>query len=145
MSEEDSRDPVFRIDKEKIAKYREISETGIEKDEKSDPIIQTMKDVFLISAAIGLGAGRSKTLTSNQIHGPFKWHNLDDKDDIPLIQAMALATSKDLTILTSKERMRDLLEPYANWGFDELYRIVTNPGDRRVNVVEYLLRDYDEQ
>jgi hypothetical protein len=135
MSEE-SRDPTFRIEKKDQPIYREL--TG--SNDNGEAIIDTMKAVFLISAAMGVSKNKKIDLSSNTT-GPFRWHNLNILEEIPIAKALALAATEDITILTSKEKIRDTLEPYANWGIRELYSELNKPIDKKLLMANLILND----
>lgn len=132
MSEE-SRNPTFRIDKKDQKTYRELTGAA----DKTEQIVTTMKDVFLMAAAIGIEKG-NKTPLSSDTTGPFRWHNLSFSEDIPVAKALALAASEKVTILTSKVSIRDCLEQYANWGIKELASVLNKPGDKKLLLALYL-------
>ena len=75
------------------------------------------------------------------MHGPFRWHNLNITEDIPIAKAIALSATNDFSILTNRVKIRDVLEPYANWGIKELYKLINKPGDKKLNMASILLQE----
>jgi len=150
MSEE-SANPTFRIDPEKITKYRELTGTEITdivseatgQIEEAKVTIRTMKDIFLMSASIGVRNEKYTNLPSGS-PSPFRWHNLNAHEDRPIAKALALKATNDINVLSSLVKIRDILEAYANWGFDILYREISKPGERHLNLAKLLLETIND-
>jgi dnd system-associated protein 4 len=84
-----------------------------------DAPFKTMKDVWVLAAALGLHLGRRSQLRGGTQHVGF-WHYLSTQEDIPVLQAVALAEEGDVTVLADRSRVIKIAEEYANGGIDLL-------------------------
>jgi dnd system-associated protein 4 len=85
----------------------------------SDAPFTAMKDVFVLAAALGYRAGIRRPLTGGTQHVGF-WHYLSSQEDIPLLQAIALADSGDVEVLGDQGAVIKIAEEYANEGIQLL-------------------------
>jgi dnd system-associated protein 4 len=84
-----------------------------------DAPFKTMKDVFVLSAAMGVHVGRRVPLRGGTQHVGF-WHYLTTQEDIPVLQAIAVAETGDVAVLGDRSRVIKIAEEYANGGIDLL-------------------------
>lgn len=80
-----------------------------------DAIFQTMKDLFLAAAVAGFERGvRHEEARSDSVM-VFRWAQLNE-NDVPLVQAMTLATTGDVNDLIDQRKMLDCVQQYADAG-----------------------------
>lgn len=80
---------------------------------------KTMKDVWVLAAAMGVHVGRRAQLRGGTQHVGF-WHYLSTQEDIPVLQAIAVADEGDVTVLGDRSKVIKIAEEYANGGIDLL-------------------------
>ena len=80
---------------------------------------ETMKDVFMAAACLGFKLGKRRTLVGKR-EQPIQFSVFKDQTDIPILKAIALATSHDVNTLVDHEKMVEIAEEYANAGIGEL-------------------------
>lgn len=80
-----------------------------------DAIFQTMKDMFLAAAVAGFERGvRHEEARSDSVM-VFRWAQFNE-NDLPLVQAMTLATTGDVNDLIDQRKMLDCVQQYADAG-----------------------------
>lgn len=77
----------------------------------------TMKDLFLTSAAIGIKKGIRSSI--EKPYGIFAWSVFSAQEDVPFLYALVLSLEEPLEIILDHGRMLDVLEEYANGGIGE--------------------------
>lgn len=99
--------------------YKELSEGN---DPEKAPF-RTMKDIFMLAACLGYRRGQSRAISGakRQI---FHWTQFHEQVDVPILKAIAIATTGDVQVLTDQERIVQIAEEYANAGFQELRVLV---------------------
>jgi len=80
---------------------------------------RTMKDVFMWAVCLGVQQDKKKPLTSKKIT-VFRWAQFDSQTDIPLLKAIAIGDSGDVSILLKKSDILNTAEEYANAGIYDL-------------------------
>lgn len=80
---------------------------------------RTMKDVFMWAVCLGVQQGKTKPLTSKKVT-VFRWAQFDSQTDIPLLKAIAIGDSGDVSILLKKNEILNIAEEYANAGIYDL-------------------------
>jgi dnd system-associated protein 4 len=86
------------------------------KDDETSPF-PTLKDVLLFSAAVGWSYGKRVPLRGGRQHVGF-WRAFSPQEDVPFIQALAIAETQDPAVVGDYDRMLSILEEYANGGID---------------------------
>ncbi|NJP06833.1 MAG: hypothetical protein HC837_15065 [Chloroflexaceae bacterium] len=98
----------------------------------------TMKDMFMLAACLGYRHGQRRPLPRNK-RQILHWMQFSDQMDMPILKAMAIATTGDILILGDLEQVFLIAEEYANAGIEELKMHVLNqPGQPLWNLVELL-------
>ncbi len=95
--------------------YKELTES-------SNPLeapFKTMKDVFMFAACLGVKLGIRRSLNGKKIT-VFRWAQFDSQTDIPLLKAIAIADTSDVSILLKRNDILTIAEEYANAGIYEL-------------------------
>jgi dnd system-associated protein 4 len=110
ISKEADRDR-FYVQKDKHPIFQRLTQ-----DE--DAPFKHMKDVWVLAAAVGFKAGRRRPMHGTQ-HVGF-WHYLSLQEDVPLIQAIAVADTGDISVLANRGEVIRIAEEYANGGIDLL-------------------------
>ena len=108
-----NRDGIF-IDEAVHHIYKELTDGN---DPEASPF-KTMKDVFMWSASLGYKIGERRPLTSRTM--VFRWAQLSEQIDVPLVKAIAIADKEELGVLSSQGDVLDIVEEYANAGVHEL-------------------------
>ncbi len=80
---------------------------------------RTMKDVFMWALCLGVQKGQRRALTGKKVT-VFRWAQFDSQTDIPLLKAIAIAESGDVSILLKRNDILTLAEEYANGGIYDL-------------------------
>lgn len=89
---------------------------------------RTMKDVFMWAVCLGVQKGKRKPLTGKKVT-VFRWAQFDSQTDIPLLKALAIAESGDVSILLRRNDILTLAEEYANDGIYELQTNISEEND----------------
>src|SRR3712207_4880825 len=106
----------FYVRKDKWADFQALGRGG-------DSPFTTMKDVFIVAAALGYRSGRGQPLgTSRQNIG--LWQFFSAQEDVPLLQAIAVASTGDVAVLADQGEILKIAEEYANVGIDLLMQDV---------------------
>jgi dnd system-associated protein 4 len=79
---------------------------------------RTMKDVFMWAACEGYRLG-PRPLTGKRV-SVFKWAQFSPQVDVPLLKAIAIASTRGITVLASQDEVLRIAEEYANSGIHEL-------------------------
>ncbi len=79
---------------------------------------KTMKDVFMFATCIGVKLGVRRQLTRKK--EIFRWAQFDSQTDIPLLKAIAIADTSDVSVLLRRNDILTIAEEYANAGIYEL-------------------------
>lgn len=80
---------------------------------------RTMKDVFMWAVCMGIQKGQKKAVTGKKVP-IFRWAQFDSQTDVPLLKAIAIAESGDVSILLKRNDILMLAEEYANGGLYNL-------------------------
>ena len=102
----------FYVQKDKHHLFQQLSQGD-------DAPFKTMKDVWVLAAAMGVHIGRRAPLKGGTQHVGF-WHYLTTQEDIPVLQAIAVAEEGDVTVLGDRSKVIKIAEQYANGGIDLL-------------------------
>lgn len=109
--------------------------------EGTDPVaapFRTMKDVFMWAAVLGYQNGKRRSITGKKVT-IFRWAQFSEQTDIPLIESLAIAESKDVKVLLSQEYLITIVEEYANVGIHQLkHNILDEPGQSLWNLVNFI-------
>jgi dnd system-associated protein 4 len=108
---EKSRDR-FYVQKDKHVVFQRLSQ------DDAAPFT-TMKDAWLLACALGYRARRRKKLEGGTQHVGF-WHYLSPQEDIPFLQALAIAETNSIAVLADRDQVIRIAEEYANAGIDLL-------------------------
>lgn len=95
--------------------YRQLTEGG----NMLDAPFKTMKDVFMWAVCLGAQQGQRMPLTGKRV-SIFRWAQFDPQIDVPLLKAIAVAESGDVSILLRRNDILSTIEEYANAGIYEL-------------------------
>lgn len=102
----------FYVQKDKHHLFQRLSQGD-------DAPFKTMKDVWVLAAAMGVHVGRRAQLRGGTQHVGF-WHYLSTQEDIPVLQAIAVAETGDVAVLGDRSKVIKIVEEYANGGIDLL-------------------------
>lgn len=102
----------FYVQKSKHRLFQELSAR------ESGPLEQ-MKDVFLLAAAVGYRKGLRRPLEEDKQHVGF-WHYFSEARDVPLLQCIAIAETKDVAVMGDRNTIVEIAQEYANGGIDLL-------------------------
>lgn len=111
QARERDRDRFF-VQKDKHPVFQRLSQ-----DEAAP--FKHMKDVWVLAAAMGFRASRRRRMVGGTQHVGF-WHYLSSQEDVPLLQAIAVAETGDVSVLANRGEMIRIAEEYANGGIDLL-------------------------
>lgn len=115
MPDEASNRDTIAIDENVHEIYKQLTEgTYVQ----SVPF-RTMKDVFMWAVCLGVQRNKRRPLTGKKMT-IFRWAQFDSQVDIPLIKAIAIVESGDVSILLKRNEILTLVEEYANGGIYDL-------------------------
>lgn len=89
--------------------------------EGSNPLevpFKTMKDLFMFATCLGVKLSVRKQLTRKK--EIFRWAQFDSQTDIPLLKAIAIADTGDVSVLLRRNDILTIAEEYAHAGIYEL-------------------------
>ncbi len=110
----------------------------------SEGPFKTMKDVFMLAACIGYEDGRATELDNRTANIPVS--TFTEQIDWPIIRAIGIASTKDISILGSQPDLLSLIERYANHGIEIINTRLGNiHGNKTIALVEFLLGGQDKQ
>ena len=115
-----ARDNVF-IEDSVHTLYKELTDGT---DLVSSPF-RTMKEMFMWAATLGFSLGERRPLQGKKVM-VFRWAQFSPQVDVPIIKAMAIAGSNDLSILARQDDMLIATEEYANRGILALRAAIAN-------------------
>lgn len=111
--------------------YKQLSEGN---NPENAPF-RTMKDVFMLAACLGFRRGQRKPLAGSK-RQIFHWAQFSEQVDVPILKAIAIATTGDVLVLGNQERIIQIAEEYANAGIQELkVQVVEQVGQPLWNLV----------
>lgn len=132
---EASREAVY-IDEELHEHYQRL--TAGQKPAQSP--FDSMKDLFMWAACLGARRGIRRPLVSKI--KVFGWTQFDTQVDVPLLKAIALATTGDPQTILHRSEVLTIAEEYANAGMHELVeKLEGRPGEPLWNLLEFLLKE----
>ena len=106
------------------------------KNTEESPFL-TMKDLFMLAACNGIQLKQRKPLGKPE--QPFHYSVFTEAEDIPILKAIAIATTGDVAILADPDQIVQIAEEYANAGISEIRSVVAdNVGQPLWNLVEAL-------
>lgn len=113
--------------------YKELT---TEKEDSFQPF-KTMKDLFLFATLVGYRRGERISLGKGV--GIFSWAQFSAQEDVPVLRALAIAETGDVTVLASRDELLTIAEEYAKSGIVEIReQIAEMPGNRIANLVGLL-------
>lgn len=130
----DRRDSVY-IEAQYHPLYKELTDGA-------EAPFEYMKDVFMTALLLGYRLGKPKPLEKR--HMIFKISAFNPSVDLPILRAVALGPSGDISALTSENRTLTLAEEYANAGFAALRAEVLDRPGLTVNNLILLLQRLSE-
>ena len=126
------RDRIY-IDESHHGLYKELT---TEKEGLLEPF-NTMKDLFLCATLVGYQCGERLPLGKGV--GIFSWAQFSAQEDVPTLRALAIAETRDVSVLASRDGLLTIAEEYANGGIVEIQEQVAEmPGNRIANLVGLL-------
>lgn len=124
----EGRDRIY-VSQQYHDKYKDLVKAGT---------FRTMRDLLLLSAAVGFRLKKRVPLESRQ--GVFSVNVLSDRDVTAFIRSLAIAETGDVQVLMDPDAMYTILEEYANGGLEIVIQYIEQPGVPSKNLVEFLLR-----
>ena len=143
-----SRNPPVHINERFNKRYNIYSNPQYkgEKNEKNLLYFSRMVDLFMLAAVHGfkerLRVPFEKLKEKQDI---FKWSNFKD-EDLTIIKSIALLEivkdkNEDPNIINNKSEIIDIIQEYANGGFQDLIEKLENNPDFEGNFISLLLKD----
>lgn len=110
-------DTALRISIE--SEHHELYKKLVEGNNPETTPFRTMKDVFMLAACLGFRRGQQKELaiSKRQI---FHWAQFSEQIDLPILKAMAIATTEDIEVLGKQEMILKIVEEFANSGIHDI-------------------------
>ncbi len=102
-----------------------------------DSPFTTMKDLFMLAVYAGYTSGERRALVKRE--QPFHYSVFSEKEDIPLLKAVAIGSTGDITVLDDFSEVVTIAEEYANRGIHEVYSQLLGAGGQALwNLTEVL-------
>jgi dnd system-associated protein 4 len=112
--------------------YKELSEGN---NPLSSPF-RTMKDIFMLAACVGFQRSERQPLASGK-RQIFHYTQFSEQIDIPILKAIAIASTNDIQVLANMDQVVEIAEEFANAGIGYLKtQVVEQPGQPIWNLVE---------
>ncbi|MFZ0929707.1 MAG: hypothetical protein WAN11_13965 [Syntrophobacteraceae bacterium] len=134
----DSTDWPDRIYVEK--KYHPMYLELLAKGESERIPFKSLKEIFMYSAILGVLSGQKKPMDKKE-ELIFERY-LDTKIDKPIIQCVYLLEEGSDDSIVDKKGAAELIQQYANAGFETLYGIVTKSYDMVASLSHYLIEHH---
>ncbi len=113
--------------------YKDLTERSGENPEAAPFLL--MKDVFMWAVALGVKGGKRRPLEGGS-RDIFRWDQLSQEMDVPVLRAIAIAETGDVEVLTRDHQVLRIAEEYANAGIREVKEeIVERPGQPLWNLI----------
>ncbi len=116
MTDNTTSQDTIAIDEAVHEVYKQLTEGS--NDAVSVPF-RTMKDVFMWASCLGVKLGIRRQLNSKKVT-IFRWAQFDSQTDIPLLKAIAIADTGDVSVLLRRNDILTIAEEFANAGIYEL-------------------------
>lgn len=98
--------------------------------EESEPLFDSMKNVFMLAVFIGHSQGRREPLKNRR--DIFAWAQFSEERDIPLLRALALAESEQVEVLSNRGEILTIAEEYANAGIIEIREKIAEMRENKI-------------
>lgn len=93
----------------------------------------------MLAACVGYARGRRVPLSGQKVM-IFHWPVFSSQEDVPVLQAVAIAETGNTAILVDQDQLLTIVEEYANGGIEEIRReVAQQPGIIVENLVQFLL------
>lgn len=124
-------------------KYHPMYHELMAKGENERVPFKSLKEIFMYSAVLGMLSGQKRPLEKK--HELIFERYLDSKVDKPLIQCIYLLDEQNDDAIVDKKGAAELIQQYANAGFETLYEIVTKGYDMVASLAHYLIEHQPEE
>lgn len=122
--------------------YRDLVERSGQSIENAPFLL--MKDVFMWATALGYKLGEKRALAPGKTQ-PFRWSQLSQDTDVPMLKAIALADSNDVEVILHEDRILRIAEEYANAGIRVLKQaLLDRPGRALWNLTDLARSGVDD-
>jgi hypothetical protein len=118
-------------------KYHSMYLELLSKGESERIPFKTLKEIFMYSAILGVLAGQKKSIEKKKELIFEKY--LDSKIDKPIIQCIYLLEEGQDDSIIDKKEATELVQQYANAGFETLYAVVSKGYDMVKSLAHYLM------
>lgn len=100
--------------------FKDLSERSSEKSANPETApFFWMKDAFMWSVALGVKANKRLPLSDPKTQ-IFRWDQLSQDLDVPVLKALAIAETEDTETLMQEHQILRIAEEYANAGIREM-------------------------
>ena len=113
-----ARDAV-NVDTDQHDLYRKWTIEGT----SGEQLFPNMPAMFVYAASLGQAMGASRPLRKKVY--VFKWVSFSEQEDVPILEALAVAKTEDLAVLEDRTRILEIAEEYATGGVDILRQELT--------------------
>lgn len=73
----------------------------------------------MLAACLGYRRGQRQTISGRRTQ-IFHWTQFSEQVDVPILKAIAIATTHDILVLSDPEKIVQVAEEFANAGFQEI-------------------------
>lgn len=103
--------------------FRELTERSNDSPEAAPFLL--MKDVFMWAVVLGVKSGKRLSLSGAKMQ-IFRWDQLSQDLDVPLLRALAVAETGEIEVLLREDLVLRIAEEYANAGIREMKEDLLN-------------------
>lgn len=146
---DESRNPPIYVDIKHKGRYDEYSNPQSKDSSKEKIFFSRMVDLFLLAAVHGFKEDLRKPLDSGEKKQElFKWSTFKE-GDLVLIKTIALLEvnknkGSNPEVIKSKVDMINIIQEYANGGFDSLMKKLEESPDTEKNYMELLVEEFED-
>lgn len=99
---------------------------------------KTMKDLFMLAVCLGYRRNQRRPINSKQ--QIFHLTQFSEREDLPILKAIAIATTGDVQVLADIEKIITIAEEYAQAGFLEIKSTIVNQPNQPLWELVQLIR-----
>lgn len=109
---------------------------------KEDAVFPGMPSLFMYAAALGHALGLAREMR-NPKTPVFRWTALSTDLDIPVLEAIAVAESNDVSVLDRQNEVMEIAQRCATGGIDHLRTILTGSRERNLQALAMAALEFE--
>jgi hypothetical protein len=120
----------FRVEEEQHGLYKQWADPAV----KEEATFPGMPSMFMYAAALGHALHLAREMRNPKVP-VFRWTALAQDSDIPVLEAIAVQESKDLTVMDRPDEVMEIAQRCATGGVDHLRTILTGSRERNLQAL----------